>query len=57
MELARSMVMKRLSKNAKIVQRSCTKHGIYSGPYCPECYEKALGSEPPPVMNEKSESD
>ncbi len=22
---------------------SCTKHGPYSGPYCPQCYEKAMG--------------
>ncbi len=22
---------------------ACTKHGPYSGPYCPQCYEKAMG--------------
>ena len=24
-------------------QPACTKHGPYSGPYCPQCYEKAIG--------------
>ncbi len=50
-------VMKRIHKETKIVRRSCTKHGVYSGPYCPECYEKAIGSDEPSVVAEKSESD
>ena len=24
-------------------QRACSKHGPYSGPYCPLCYERAMG--------------
>src|SRR5207249_11180983 len=24
-------------------QPACTKHGPYCGPYCPQCYEKAIG--------------
>ena len=26
-------------------ERSCTKHGTYTGPYCKECYEVAFGSD------------
>src|SRR5712691_13410017 len=25
---------------------SCSKHGPYNGPYCPECYERAMSGEP-----------
>jgi len=49
--------MKSIQKKPKIVERSCTKHGVYTGPYCPECYEKAMGSYEPPVLDEKSQSD
>jgi len=49
--------MKRVHKNPKIIERSCTKHGVYTGPYCLECYEKAMGSDESPVLDEKSESD
>jgi hypothetical protein len=50
-------VMKRLHKNPKIAQRSCTKHGVYAGPYCPECYKKAIGSDEPSPGPVKPESD
>jgi len=49
--------MKRVHTKSKIIERSCTKHGVYTGPYCPQCYEKAMGSDEPPVLGEKSESD
>jgi len=49
--------MKHIHKETKIVQHSCTKHGVYNGPYCPECYEKAIGSDEPSVVAEKSGSD
>ena len=49
--------MKSVHKKPKIIERSCTKHGVYAGPYCPECYEKAMGSDEPPVVDEKSGSD
>jgi hypothetical protein len=26
-------------------KQACTKHGPYDGPYCPVCFEKAMGSE------------
>jgi hypothetical protein len=50
-------VMKNIRENPKIVQRSCTKHGAYTGPYCLQCYERAMGSDEPPVKDEKSMSD
>jgi hypothetical protein len=49
--------MKPIHKNAKIIPRSCTKHGVYTGPYCPECYEKAMGSDEPSVLDQESQSD
>ena len=51
------MVMKHLHLNPKVAQRSCTKHGVYTGPYCPECYQKAMGSDERPVKDEESTSD
>jgi len=49
--------MKRLHKNPRVIQRSCRKHGAYTGPYCPECYQKAIGSDEPSIKDEKSESE
>ena len=51
------MIVKRNYGNPKIIQRSCTKHGPYTGPYCPQCYEKAMGSDEPSVKDERSRSD
>lgn len=51
------MAMRRLHKDPVVIQRSCTKHGAYDGPYCPECYQKAMGSDELPVKDEESESD
>jgi len=37
----------KLRKSAEEEQRhpSCSKHGEYDGPYCPECYERAMSGE------------
>lgn len=49
--------MKNLQKSPSVIRRSCTKHGAYDGPYCPECYQKAMGSDEPPVKDMDSKSD
>ena len=49
--------MKDNHKDAKVIQRSCTKHGVYDGPYCPECYQKAMGSDEPSLVDEELQSD
>ena len=43
-----TIVMVRLDGLRRIVRRragkrACSKHGPYSGPYCPLCYERAMG--------------
>jgi len=37
----------KLRKSAEEEQRhpSCSKHGEYDEPYCPECYERAMSGE------------
>jgi hypothetical protein len=38
-------------------ERSCTKHGFYSGPYCPKCYETTFGAESPAQQSQNANLD
>jgi hypothetical protein len=44
--MAKIQTVKRFVGRLSGKQRSCTKHGPYDGPYCLECYHKAVGPGP-----------